>query len=68
MAVWFGLLMAAPAILHSCPQAMANMAAATEAGAGPFKLQGTALGEDGQPTGMLYAGGVVVLKPPMIVG
>lgn len=34
MAVWFGLLMAAPAILHSCPQAMANMAAATEAGAG----------------------------------
>ena len=32
--VWFGLIMAAPAILHSCPQAMANPAAATETGAG----------------------------------
>ena len=48
--------------------AIASDAVTTEAGAGPFKLQGTALGEDGQPTGMLYAGGVVVLKPPMIVG
>jgi len=34
MAVWFGLVMAAPAILHSCPQAMANQAAAAEAGSG----------------------------------
>ncbi|HRZ09964.1 MAG TPA: hypothetical protein P5319_08685 [Gemmatimonadales bacterium] len=28
MALWFGLVMAAPAILHSCPKAMASAAAA----------------------------------------
>lgn len=28
MALWFGLVMAAPAILHSCPKAMASVAAA----------------------------------------
>ena len=28
MTVWFGLVMAAPAVLHSCPRAMANIAAA----------------------------------------
>ena len=27
MALWFGLVMAAPAVLHSCPKAMANVAA-----------------------------------------
>ena len=31
MALWFGIVMAAPAILHSCPKAMAS-AAATGAG------------------------------------
>ena len=34
MTVWFGLVMAAPAILHSCPQAMATMAAAAETAEG----------------------------------
>jgi len=34
MAVWFGLVMAAPAFLHSCPQAMASVAAAADAGEG----------------------------------
>lgn len=28
MTVWFGLIMAAPAVLHSCPRAMASIAAA----------------------------------------
>lgn len=28
MALWFGLVMAAPAILHSCPKAMASVATA----------------------------------------
>jgi len=34
MVVWFGLVMAAPALLHSCPQAMSNsgMAAAMAGG------------------------------------
>lgn len=34
MTVWFGLVMAAPAILHSCPQAMARLAVAAEAADG----------------------------------
>ena len=32
MALWFGLVMAAPAILHSCPKAMASAASAGAGG------------------------------------
>ena len=39
-----------------------------EDGAGPFKVSGTSIGEDGLRTGMIYAGGVVVLATPMLVG
>ena len=39
-----------------------------ENGDGPFRISGTSIGEDGQRTGMIYAGGVVVLDSPMIVG
>lgn len=39
-----------------------------ETGPGPFRVIGTSIGEDGLPTGMLYAGGVVVLAAPMLLG
>ena len=39
-----------------------------ENGDGPFRISGTSIGEEGQRTGMIYAGGVVVLDSPMIVG
>ena len=39
-----------------------------EDGAGPFKISGTSLGEDGHRTGMIYAGGVIVLGAPLVIG
>lgn len=48
--------------------AIASDAVTDQNGSGPFKLEGTSIGEDGQPTGMLYQGGVVVLTSPMVLG
>ncbi len=39
-----------------------------EDGDGPFKIAGTSLGEDGHRTGMIYAGGVIVLGAPLVIG
>jgi len=39
-----------------------------EDGPGPFKLEGTSIDENGNRTGMIFAGGVVRLKAPMLAG
>ncbi|QIL81807.1 hypothetical protein G7047_19210 [Diaphorobacter sp. HDW4A] len=48
--------------------AIALDAVTDQLGSGPFKLEGTSIGEDGLPTGMIYQGGVVALTSPMLVG
>ena len=39
-----------------------------EDGSGPFKLSGTSIGEDGHRTGIIYAGGAVLLAAPLLIG